>query len=252
MTFSRILFGLIWLTAIGLPSHSEALAEEPAVLAEFESNDDFAFSNEERSRIRDILETTHSRVAEIFPELASTVRVTVIPVERPALDPLGGVTGRADRPDELLIEISQTYPDGVLAAADGYLAETFIHELHHTVRGWTMNGNHFGHGIAIAAINEGLATVFAEEVSGKTNPTDLPPPEVEAWADEILGLPRAANYGEWMFQHPDGREAIGYRTGRWVVRRAMTRSGLDIIALTDMTPAAIWELAGFDWDRQLR
>jgi uncharacterized protein YjaZ len=115
-----------------------------------------------------------------------------------------------------------------------------------------MNGNHFGHGIQIAVINEGLATVFAEEIIGEVRQSELPPADVEALVEEVLVLPINADYGEWMFLHPDGREAIGYRTGRWVVRRAMQKSGLDIVELTDLTPAAIWQLAGYDWDRQLR
>ena len=41
-----------------------------------------------------MLKQSHARVAEIYPEVADTVHVTVLPVVRPALDPLGGVTGR--------------------------------------------------------------------------------------------------------------------------------------------------------------
>ncbi len=233
---------------------ASAQAEETdgAVLTSFESDGEFAFTAGQKARIAEVLEETRARVAQVFPQLASQVRITVLPVNRPALDALGGVTGRADRPDELIVEISQTYPDGIDGAVRDGLETTLVHELHHTVRGWTMNGNHFGHGMQIAVINEGLATVFAEETLGTVQESDLPPPDIEAWVEEVLALPIDANYGEWMFLHPDGREAIGYRTGRWVVRRAMERSGLGIVELTDFTPAAIWQLAGYDWDRQLR
>lgn len=240
--------------ALGAAFITPAHAEEgiAAVDSAFEASDDLAFTEAQQARIDALLDETHARVATIFPQLAGQVRVTVMPVHRPALDALGGVTGRADWPDELVIEISQTYPDGVDGAVEAGLATTFTHELHHTVRGWTMNGNHFGHGIQIAVINEGLATVFAEEVTGEVQPSDLPPPEIAQWAQEVLALPIDASYGDWMFVHPDGREAIGYRTGRWVVRRAMERSGLDIVEMTSLTPAAIWQLAGYDWDRELR
>lgn len=249
-TLKNLAFG----TALGAALVTSAQANEPAgaVHGTFEDTDEFAFTDEQMAHIDAVLEETHARVAEILPEVADQVSVTVLTVNRPALDPLGGVTGRADWPDELVVEISQTYPDGLDGAVDDGMAPTFAHELHHTVRGWTMNGNHFGHGIQIAVINEGLATVFAEELLGEVQPSDLPPADIEAWADEVLALPIDANYGEWMFLHPDGREAIGYRTGRWVVRRAMERSGLNIVALTKLTPAAIWQLAGYDWDRQLR
>lgn len=237
---------------MALVNAGKANESDGAVHSSFESNGEFAFTDDQKVRIDQVLEETHAHVAEIFPEVADQVSVTVLPVDRPALNALGGVSGRADRPDELIIEFSQSYPGGIEGAIHDALAATFYHELHHTVRGWTMNGNHFGHGIQIAVINEGLATVFAEEILGEVKPSDLPPADVEAWADQVLALPIDANYGEWMFLHPDGREAIGYRTGRWVVRRAMERSGLDIVKLTDLTSAAIWQLAGFDWDRQLR
>ena len=94
--------------------------------------------------------------------------------------------------------------------------------------------------------------MFAEELTGETNPSDLPPENVSDWALEVLGLPQRSDYGQWMFVHPDGREAIGYRTGRWVVRQAMENSGLSIEEMTDLTPAAIWALAGFEWDRAMR
>lgn len=250
----KIIRTLVSSVALAATFMTPAHASEPdgAVSSAFTTNGEFAFADDQKAYIDQVLEETHARVAEFFPELADEVSVTISPVERPALDLLGGVTGRAERPDELLIELSQTYPDGVEVAVRDGLATTFAHELHHTVRGWTMNGNHFGYGIQIAVINEGLATVFAEEMLGAVKQSDLPPDDVEAWVEEVLALPINSNYGDWMFLHPDGREAIGYRTGRWVVRRAMQRSGLDIVQLTALTPTAIWQLAGYRWDRQLR
>jgi hypothetical protein len=222
------------------------------VATEFQSNDLHTFTDAEMNLIDEALEATHAEVEAVFPELADTMSVTVMPVQRPALDALGGVTGRAERPDALIIEVSVTYPGGIEAAIEAGLRTTVAHELHHTVRGWLMQGNHFGHGIQIAVINEGLATVFAEELTGETNPSDLPPDNVSDWALEVLALPQRSDYGQWMFVHPDGREAIGYRTGRWVVRQAMENSGLSIEEMTDLTPAAIWALAGFEWDRAMR
>lgn len=240
-------------TAIVIPASANEPGEAGEVIhSSFESTDEFIFTDSQKTQIERVLRETHARVAETFPEVADQVSVSVRPVNRPVLDRIGGVTGRAERPDELIIEISHTFPSGVEGAVDNGLAETFFHELHHTVRGWTMSGNHYGHGIQIAVINEGLATVFAEEMTGEVREFFLPPSNIEAWAGEVLALPMNANYGEWMLLHPDGREAIGYRTGRWVVRRAMERSGLNIVSLTNLTPAAIWQLAGYNWDRQLR
>ncbi|MEE2524786.1 DUF2268 domain-containing putative Zn-dependent protease [Hyphobacterium sp. HN65] len=239
------------LSLIASAALTATLSADP-VSAEFQSNEHHTFSAEEIALIDARLDAVHAEVEAVYPALADTVSVTVIPVHRPALDALGGVTGRAERPGELVVEISVTYPGGIEAAVETGLRTTMAHELHHTVRGWTMQGNHYGHGIQIAVINEGLATVAAEEITGAVNASDLPPENIEEWAEEVLALPQRSNYGEWMFMHPDGREAIGYRTGRWVVRQAMERSGLTIEELTDRSPAAIWALAGFDWDRTMR
>ncbi|WP_300554136.1 DUF2268 domain-containing putative Zn-dependent protease [Maricaulis sp.] len=222
------------------------------VSASFTSNEHHQFSDAEMALINDRLDEIHATVDAWLPHVSDDVNVRVEPVNRPILDTIGGVTGRADQADEVLIEISVTYPGGIEAAVDAGLASTFAHELHHTAHGWTMQGNHFGYGIQIAVISEGLASVFAEEMLGETVAEAMQPPaEVEDWALEILALPQAANYGEWMFSHPDGRQAVGYRTGLWVVRRAMERSGLSIVELSERTPSTIWRLAGFEWDRKM-
>lgn len=55
-------------------------------------------------------------------------------------------------------------------------------------------------------------------------------------------LPRA-NYGHWMGFHPDGRIAVGYRAGAYVVRLAMKNSGKDIIELSKLSVEEIYRLA---------
>ena len=105
-----------------LVASGQALGQEDAVQSSFETNGEFAFTDEQKAHIDRVLKQSHARVAEIYPEVADTVHVTVLPVVRPALDPLGGVTGRAERPDELVIEFSQTYPDGIDGAVDDGLA----------------------------------------------------------------------------------------------------------------------------------
>ena len=239
------------LTLLAAAAALTTQAADP-VSATFASNEHHEFSAQEMALIDDRLDALHAAVDAWLPHVADSVNVRVEPVHRPVLDMIGGVTGRADRPNEVLIEISVTYPGGIEAAVDAGLATTFAHELHHTAHGWTMQGNHFGHGIQIAVISEGLATVFAEDLLGETMPEPMQPPaEVADWALEILTLPQAANYGEWMFAHPDGRMAVGYRTGPWVVRRAMERSGLSVVELSERTPSTIWRRAGFEWDREM-
>ncbi len=212
----------------------------------FAPHEDRPLSEEEKVAIHETLEVTYAMAREVLPGLVDHVTVTVHMVDRD-LSNVGGASGRADAPGEITLEISMQMDGGISTVIDGGLASTFAHELHHLVRGWTISGNRFGPGISIAAINEGMAVVFAEELTGKSYPGNQPPSETdaEAWAIEILALPRRVNYGEWMFAHPDGRESVGYRIGHFVVRRAMATTGQDIIELSSASPDEIWAYAGF-------
>jgi hypothetical protein len=59
---------------------------------------------------------------------------------------------------------------------------------------------------------------------------------------EILALPINANYQHWMFQHPDGRESVGYRTGNYIVRKALAASGKNILELSELPPNEIFNI----------
>lgn len=211
----------------------------------FVPTDAGALDGDARSAMTAILEVAYADVVTLDPDLGA-VTVEVQTINRPGVDAIGGVTGRAQRPGVIVIEVSMTYPDGALAAVEANLARNFYHELHHLARGWTIEDNAFGPGIHIAAVNEGLAVVFSEEMAGEPDASGETPDDPEAWALEIRDLPLDANYWEWMFDHPDGREAIGYRTGTWLVRRAMENTGLGILEMAEHSPAEIWRMAGFE------
>lgn len=199
----------------------------------------------DQALIETVLEDAYTRTVQHYPDLGP-VEVQIEAIDRPGVDAIGGITGRAQRPGVIVIELSSTYPDGMAAAIEANLARNFLHELHHLTRGWTIEDNAFGPGIHIAAINEGLAVVYSEEMTGQADASGQTPEDPQAWALEIRDLPLDANYWEWMFDHPDGREAVGYRTGAWLVRQAMANSGLGILELAERSPDEIWRLAGFD------
>lgn len=225
---------------------AQGKAEIPSgLVTDFLAAEHYAFTEAEQAGIRQLIEVSHQAVQAEFPDLPDTIRFTITPSDR-SMDQVGGSSGRADARDAIAIEISTRYPGGIEAVLSNSLAQTIIHELHHVVRGWTIQNNQFGPGIDIAAVNEGLAVVFSEDLSGQAFPGNAASADAEDWASEIRALPRDANYGEWMFAHPDGREAIGYRTGAYLVRRAMVRSGLSIVELTRRTPDEIWEMSGLD------
>jgi hypothetical protein len=233
-------------TTVALASQQIESAQG-AVSISFEAGEEHQFTASERALITQILDAAYQTTEADFPQLTDAVTVEIHPIHRPAVDALGGVTGRAQRPGMLILEMSVTYPGGLEAAARDGLMRTGLHEMHHLARGWTIENNAFGPGIAIAAANEGLAEIYAEHYEGReTAYAPLDAETFRAWAEEIRALPRNANYGEWMFAHPDGREAIGYRTGAELVRQAMANSGLGIVEISAHSPDEIWRMAGFE------
>lgn len=180
-------------------------------------------------------------VEALLVEFDGDIRLNVRIVEND-LDAVGGVAGWAARPGEVQLIISAAYPGGIEAAIDEGLATVLFHEFHHLWRGWTIEQNRFGPGIPNAVVNEGLAAVFADTYSGVAWERFDYPENVQEWLDEILELPLDADYNTWMNDHPDGRIAVGYRTGRYVVHRAMAQSGLGIVELSALSPEEILAL----------
>jgi len=243
-----LLFVLASLAAPPTLSAQSGLVVEFAESADFDFRGaappdlaDTPFTQDEKNRIVAVIADVEARARALLPGLPEQVRVTVTKVNRD-LSSVGGASGRADAPGEVLVELSATLDGGSSAQSLG-LHHTLFHEFHHLARGWTIIENRFGPGIATAAVNEGLADVFAEQQTGRVLPANEYPENVREWVLEILLLPPDADYGTWMFEHPDGRRAIGYRTGRYIVHQAMENSGKTILELSEHSPLEILELA---------
>lgn len=202
-----------------------------------------SFTSEQKELIKQLTNQTLNEFEQVFKKPNSPMKLTIRSIDRDLSD-VYGVTGRADRPDEVEVSISSVYKGGIKKAIEDGFRGTLLHELHHTVRGWTIHGNKFPQGIDVATINEGLADVFAEVHIGRDMnkmPKDV---DFNKWTMEILALPKNANYGHWMGLHPDGRMAVGYRTGAYIVKQAMKNSQKDIKTLSQMSVDEIYQLAG--------
>jgi len=202
------------------------------------------FSDDEKQLITDMMQRAEKEVRTLLPTLPEEIKVTATIVDR-NIDIVGGVSGRADAPGVVLIEFSRVFPGGVSAAAQSSLTSTVFHEFHHLDRGWTIQGNKFGPGIPVAAVNEGLATVFAEEYTDEYFEEAYSYPEdADEWLREILALPVDADYSTWMMgEHPDGRNSIGYRVGRFIIHQAIANSGKSVLELSRLAPEEILRLA---------
>jgi uncharacterized protein YjaZ len=222
----------------------ERANSQPTATFEFNSDDRKLLSSENKAKIKEVVFSSISTMNKLMPGLANSIRFRVLIVDHD-LSIVNGVTGRADRPTEIELSISTSYEGGLEQAISDGLQTTLLHELHHTIRGWTIHENKFGQGINIAIVNEGLADVFAENYSGKLSdyyPTNV---DLDGWVKEIIALPKNANYAQWMSQHDDGREAIGYRTGSYLIKQAMKKSGKNILQLSELPVKTIYELAGY-------
>lgn len=234
------------LSACSAESNKTASADRSVSLQiVFEETGEFKFDNVQKELIRGIVIDSEGEVRELLPKLPAEIEVSIAQIER-NIDTVGGVTGRANAPGKILLQLSSAFPGGVSGAAESALALATFHELHHLYRGWTIQDNKFGPGIAIAAVNEGLASVFSEEFTGVYFPESYGYPDnVDQWLEEILALPPDASYSDWVAGvHPDGRDAIGYRVGRYIVHQATANSGQSVLDLGDLTPDEILTLAG--------
>ncbi|WP_170309653.1 DUF2268 domain-containing putative Zn-dependent protease [Litorilituus lipolyticus] len=234
MKFVNLLFTLI--IGFGLVAGAEAKTE-----INF-NEENHQFSVEEKLLIESIVKQAEVKVRQLLPDLDENIQVNVVTTTR-NLDIVGGVFGRADAPGVIEVTLSTASKGGVSGSANSALTSSLFHEMHHLARGWTIAENHYGSqpGIPVATVNEGLASIFAETYTDEyfAKAYDYPD-EAAQWLDEIMKLPKDANYSHWVAGfHPDGRSVIGYRIGRYVVHQAMKKTGKDIIALSQLQPNEI-------------
>ena len=209
--------------------------------------DSLTFTESQKVFIREVISNTEEEVRNLLPNLPDSIQVIVGNVDW-NLDLVNGVTGRTEtnHPPLVLVQISNNYQGGVIDSVYQGIKSTIFHEFHHLSRGWAIQDNKFSYGIPNAMVNEGLAVAFTEIYTGNINHVNSYTEEADHWVKEILALPLDANYADWvMGEHPDGRTYIGYRTGNFLVRRAMNNSGKSILELSNLMPNEIIELAGY-------
>ncbi|OJJ21507.1 hypothetical protein BKI52_13260 [marine bacterium AO1-C] len=202
------------------------------------------FSSLERQIARNIIINASQKVRSLLSTLPKKIKVS-LSVTNENLEEIGGVNGVAlsNAPAEVAIVVSRKYPGGIQAAMQKSLSVIIFHEFHHLSRGWVYHDNAFEASILNASINEGLAIIFAEKYTGVKLARFDCPKEVNQWSKEIQSLSKQANFDHWMFEHPDGRSAIGYKVGKYLVQEAMKYSGENIVEISKHTPKEILQMA---------
>lgn len=122
-----------------------------------------------------------------------------------------------------------------------YLRDSVFHEINHVV--------HYAfqpkvEDILFWVVAEGLAVVFAREIAGADHPWDTYEDDntMARWLND-LRTATDSNSEKWYGDHPDGRQDIAYKTGAWIVDKAIEHSGRSIIELTKMSYKEIISLA---------
>jgi len=105
-------------------------------------------------------------------------------------------------------------------------ASCFAHEAHHAARYVAAGSAVFDDRVISAAVFEGLATAFEEEITGNVPPWGLyDDVEADWWVEELRQLAPGTNSRPWRFLHPDGRRWIAYRAGKRIIDRAKQATG---------------------------
>lgn len=189
------------------------------------------------SSIEDGLRTTKI----LLPTLSAHLNIVVRPYFTSIIPEYG--TG-ARTHDSVFIEIwfDKSIPHGVEKTLES-LRQTVFHESNHAAR-W--NSIPEDYRLIESAIFEGLATVFEREhagykpLYGEYNDDKT----MQKWLHEIQKAKDDWNQREALFfDNPDGRRWVGYKTGAWLIDRAMKNSGKSVIELTTLSADDILEMA---------
>ena len=209
--------------------HSQA----NAITIEF-LEDTYTFSDEEREVIQSIADATEIEVRELLPALDEDL-VLIVTAGKYVIAHTGE-GGMALAAGRVQWTVDPERAGGVVTIAKAQLRHTLYHEFHHLVRGWLIQGGRPKTSFMVGVVSEGMATAFARDFSGEKVPWGKYPDDVEDWVSELQDLATAAQYNEWMFLHPDGRQWIGYRAGTYLVDRATKASGKTAVEMVT-TPA---------------
>jgi uncharacterized protein YjaZ len=189
------------------------------------------FPDDVRELIRELAERTETEVRQILPGIPDEIELAV--QTGAMVIPETGANGTAISAQRVVFTVDPARPGGITAVASEHLRHTLYHEFHHLARSWVifppLQQERFIDGV----VAEGLASAFERDFAGYSGFWHQYSEEVGAWVDELLPLPVTAPIMHWMYMHPDGRRAIGYRAGTYIADRAMAESGLSAADLVN-------------------
>lgn len=183
-----------------------------------------------KERARKSLEDSLDAVQKLLPTLSGNLTVAVRPYFRGIVSEYG-TGGRTHDAEFIEIWLDKTIPYGPERMLNS-LRQTIFHEANHAAR-WNSIAKDFR--LVEGAVFEGLATVFEREYASHQPPygTYEDDKTMQKWFAEIKAAEKDWSKREALFfTNPDGRRWIGYKTGTWLIDRAIQKSGKTVIDLT--------------------
>lgn len=190
-------------------------------------DDDGAIGEALRQRIREATTDTAVDVRRALPDLPTNL---ALQVRATGADDVNSATGERaglelvdDRPT-IVWRVDPAHEAGVEGIVDARLACMLAHEWHHQARGWGLGADDAA-GLRETVVAEGMATAFARNLTGCAPQWSQYGEPVVGWANRIRREGDTATIDEWMVEHPDGQQWIGYRVGTWWADTAARASG---------------------------
>jgi hypothetical protein len=193
-----------------------------------------------------LVESSHAEVRALLPTLPLGLEVELVGASSGLVIPGLGIGGFAVSRAKVVVAFDPDF-DGDRQEQLERLRAAVFHECFHAAHGFT------GADIRLEALQplhdaacEGAATVFERERAGSDPQWGryLDETTMLAWVDELAALSVPYDVRGWKYWHaPTGRQWIVYRTGAFLVDRALARH-TDVVVeqLASLTPDEILEL----------
>lgn len=173
-----------------------------------------------RADIRRLVREAAEAATKELPEVSPHLNIVICPADSSETIKETGDGGITYSEEYMSIVFDYAVPFGAEAVKES-LRTTTMHEMVHAasyknVEGWIPAPLQ-------SVVYEGLATVYQKKHS------QTPPlwseygddATMQKWLDEIKTLPTDVKNFDYLFDHPDGRRWIIYKTGTWMIEKLL-------------------------------
>lgn len=191
-----------------------------------------------KDEIKSYIEATANDVVKVLPDVSKHLNIIVLPNLSHVTEEMK-VGGSAYAPELMDLTFDPSLPLG-LDKFKEYTKDTLYHEINHTVRYYYEPMSRSSE--LFWVISEGLGVVFERDY-GKANHDWKKYVDDETMQEWYEKFKQADNPG---FNRPEGWIGWAYKTGAWLVDRAVANSGKTVVELTKIPTKDIIELAKVD------